>query len=169
MIYPLPLLVPCAHSSQGQTDAKHQVLQFPKSIQPLHWKGWLHPLRSYSFLDHKKTEQSSFCTPIQTSVCLKCSKVSRSKKTGPYSPCSHFTTNSTGELPNTSNHRRWERFHTTLDILRHGQTHAQPQSQYTHTHTHASQSTICAHSQTRRHNLYFPGGQTFWTAICPKT
>lgn len=95
----------------------------------------------------QKTDQSSFCTTIQTSVSLKCAKVSPCKKTDPYLPCSHFTTNSTGGLPRKSNHRHWERFHTTLDILRHGQTQTQPQSQHPHTlHT-------AVHTQ-QRHNLY---------------
>lgn len=81
----------------------------------------------------QKTEQSSFCTTIQTSVSLKCAKDSPCRNTGSYSPCSHFATNSTGELPSRSNHRHWERFHTTLDILRHGRIRAQPQSQHYHT------------------------------------
>lgn len=91
---------------------------------------------AHLFLDHKKTDQSSFYTTVQTSVYLKCSKVSRCRKTGSYSPYSHLTTNSAGELPSRSKHRHWESFHTTLDILRHGQTQTQPQLQHMHTLTH---------------------------------
>lgn len=118
---------------------------------------------AHLFLDRKKTDQSSFYTTVQTSVYLKCSKVSRCRKTGSYSPYSHLTTNSAGELPSRSKHRHWESFHTTLDILRHGQTQTQPQLQhmYTLTHTHCSinQMHKSTEMQMGRHKLNSPGVQ----------
>lgn len=103
---------------------------------------------AHLFLDRKKTDQSSFYTTVQTSVYLKCSKVSRCRKTGSYSPYSHLTTNSAGELPSRSKHRHWESFHTTLDILRHGQTQTQPQLQHMHTLTHTHCSINQMHKST---------------------
>lgn len=86
-----------------------------------------------SFFNHKKQTSPVFALLFKHPSASKSAKVSPCRKTGPHSPCSQFTTNWTGELPNRSNHIHWERFHTTLDILRHGQTQAQPQSQHTHT------------------------------------
>lgn len=162
------MLVSCLKSCLArESDAKNQVSQYAKGTQLLHCIGRLHPVWPYSFFNHKKQTSPVFALLFKHPSASKHAKVSPCRKTGPYSPCSHFTTNSTGELPNRSNHIHWERFHTTLDILRHGQTQAQPQLQ--HTHTLHSRPAAHTHTDDETHSLFSDSaGQTFWTAICPK-
>lgn len=144
-----------------------QVSQFAKSAQPLHYIDWLHSVWPYSIFNHKKQTSPAFALLFKHPSALNVLKLACAGKQA-HIRLVHISPQT--QLPTKSNHRHWERFHTTLDILRHGQTQAQPQSQ--HTHTHTAQSTSCAHTHTNADEktiFILPSWvKTLWMVICAK-
>lgn len=132
--------IECPSSVYGFVTEKHISLDFPSSLlvsSLLSSKRIWYQTPGFAICKRRTTTALNQPTPsvvalfifnhkksLVSSICLKRAKVSLC----PYSPCSHFTTKATGELPSQSNHRQWERFHTTLDILRQRQAQAQSTS-----------------------------------------
>lgn len=157
----------CLQSSLArELDAKNPVSQFAKGTQPLHWILVSIQCGPIHFSTAKKQTSPAFALLFKHPSASNMLKLAHAEKQAHIRLVHIFTTNSTGELPNRSNHRHWERFHTTLNILRHGQTQAQPQLQHTHTHCTVNQLQTHTHTQMKRHNLYslISAGKTFWMA-----
>lgn len=130
-----------------------QVSQFAKSAQPLHYIDWLHSVWPYSIFNHKKQTSPAFALLFKHPSALNVLKLACAGKQA-HIRLVHISPQT--QLPTKSNHRHWERFHTTLDILRHGQTQAQPQSQHTHTHCTVNQLRTHTHKRRWEDNLYSP-------------
>lgn len=100
----LPVLVSCLQSSLARgLNAKNQVSQSAKGAQPVHWMGWLHPVRPFSFFQPQQTDQSSFLH--QHPSASRVLKLVRAGKEARIRLVHISPQTQQGELPSRSNHR----------------------------------------------------------------